>query len=436
MYILFHPYWVLKGFCMAKILLIIIGQFISLIGSSIQTTAIPLYILQTTHSGLMVSISQIISITAPVLISPLAGVMGDRYNRKTILIASDFVSASIVFVLFILFTLNVNGLAALFVSQALCTASECLLMTSLFAIIPDIVTDSYVTKANALKSISSGLALFAGPMLGGVVFGFLGIKAVFLINAMSFVVSALLAIPIKYRRTTAPSTVRLTIGTISADIKEVLAYIWHTETLRRLTRFAIVINMACAPILYVIIPFLTMNVIKMQSQQYGVIQSFYMGGFIVGGFILSAIKLRSTRWMVRPSLLLLGGSTLALSLVSVHPLAGVFGNVIAISVLILLMGLSDSICSTVVQTEIQVTARPDIMSRLGGVLNMAFQVSMPLGLLLVGLLIDKLAHVYLVFVPIALFLVVFIAVSSKNLFPPKKLGSGEQQDDAQNPSFE
>jgi hypothetical protein len=62
-----------------------------------------------------------------------------------------------------------------------------------------------------------------------------------------------------------------------------------------------------------------------------------------------------------------------------------------------------------------------MISRLGGVLNMAFQVSIPAGLLLAGVLID-LVPVYALFIPLAVFLFVFIAVFSGGLFPKPDAG--------------
>jgi MFS family permease len=415
---------------------IIIGQLISLIGTSIQSMAIPLYILQTTGSGLLVSVSQMITVAVTVIVSPIAGVAGDRYNRKRLLVGSDLVSFAVVLALFVLFSAGVTSLPFIFLCQALCAASECLLISSLFAIIPDLVAGQDITKANAIRSMGSSVALFMGPMLGGVLYGFLGgIKYIFLINALSFLVSALLACALRYRRTLPAPGGGFTLTSFVNDLKEIMTYLQDNATIRRIARFAVILNMTSAPILYVIIPYLIVDVVKMSSQQYGLVQGLYMAGFFAGGVLLSTLRIRNMKRLVRPSLMAMSAATLLLSLCSLLPIASAFSGILKsmalITCTIIVIGCGDSVSGTIVQSEIQSTVRPDIISRIGGVINMTFQVSMELGLLIVGLLIDH-VPLYWVFIPIALFLMVFTALGSGRLFtgPPTVAGVAQANKDA------
>lgn len=407
---------------MNYLLLIIIGQFISLVGSSIQTTAIPLYILETTQSGLMVSISQIITIVVTVIVSPFAGVLGDRFNRKKVLVFSDLASGAMILVLFGIFTAKVGNVAFLFLCQALCTASECTLLASLLAIIVDLVPNDKVARANAMRSIATNTALFIGPIIGGALFGLLGMRFVLLINAASFFISAAFAMGIRYQRTVQPVAAPVSLRSMVGDIREAVAYIRQNDYLKRLLKFTVIMNMADAPVVNAILPFLVMTVIHMTSQDFGVIQGLFMGGFIAGGFVLSVIKIKRVNRLVRPALLTQCGVTLAFSLASLPLLLAFTGNVFVISALMMVIGFSNSISSTVVLTEIQLSVRPDMMSRVGGAMNMAFQASMPLGLLAVGLLLDRLP-VYFIFIPLAAFLLIFVALSSNTLFTGKAAGA-------------
>jgi MFS family permease len=375
--------------------------------------------LNKTGSGLLVSISQMITIASTVIVSPLAGVIGDRYNKKRLLVGSDIASGAVVAGMFALFNAGVTGLPFVFLCQALCAASECMLISSLFAIIPDIVSNRDITRANAMRGMGTSIALFVGPMLGGMVLGFLGMKSgmkyVFLINALSFLFSATLASFIKYGRRAPANTGEFSLNSFVSDLKEIMKYLKENASIRKIARFAVILNIASAPILYVVIPFLIVKVINMNSQQYGFIQGFYMAGFFIGGLLLSALKLKNTRRMVRPSLFVMSAATLLLSIISLPPVVGALGNMAAITVLIVMIGCGDSVSNTIVQSEIQSIARSDIISRVGGVLNMAFQASIPAGLLVVGLLIDHIP-LYWVFIPIALFLLIFITFSSRGLF--------------------
>ena len=78
------------------------GQIISLLGDWFNLIASAALIAQLTESGLAVGTLFVVRMLAPVLISPLAGVAADRYNRKHILIVSDigrfFTAAAFLFI--------------------------------------------------------------------------------------------------------------------------------------------------------------------------------------------------------------------------------------------------------------------------------------------------------------------------------------------------
>lgn len=289
---------------------IIVGQLVSLVGTSIQSMAIPLYMLDRYHSGLLVSVSQMITIVVTLLISPFAGVLGDRFNKKKLLIGSDLLSGAVVAVLFVLFMLGLNDIAFIFICQALCAAFECMLISSLFAILPDIVPEKEITRANAIRGMGSGIALFAGPMLGGIVYAW-GMQYVFLINALSFLLSAALTCFIRYRRT----TIRAAGGsnplkTFVADLREISRYLEENASIRRIARFAVVLNLLSAPILLVIIPYLLKQVMGLSPLQYGLTQGFYMVGFFVGGLALSLLRIKDMKKTVVPALVIMAAATL------------------------------------------------------------------------------------------------------------------------------
>ena len=70
-------------------LLIVIGQSISLIGSSAVQFALIWWITSETNSALLLGLSGMVAYVPVVLFSPAAGVIADRYNRKVICICAD-----------------------------------------------------------------------------------------------------------------------------------------------------------------------------------------------------------------------------------------------------------------------------------------------------------------------------------------------------------
>ena len=166
-----------------------LGQISSLLGDWFNLIASAALIAQLTESGLAVGMLFVVRMLAPVLVSPLAGVAADRYNRKHILIAADmgrfFTAAAFLLVrspeqvwLVYLLSFLQLGIGGFF-------------FPARSALLPDIVRLDQVGAANALTSATWSVMLAIGAALGGLVSGTWGIYPSFVIDALSFIVSAL-----------------------------------------------------------------------------------------------------------------------------------------------------------------------------------------------------------------------------------------------------
>src|ERR1700690_4112473 len=81
-----------------------IGQIVSVLASGMTTFALTIYMYQQTHSATAMAFVQVAYITPFLLMSPIAGVMVDRYNRKLMMMVSDIASGLATLSVFILFT--------------------------------------------------------------------------------------------------------------------------------------------------------------------------------------------------------------------------------------------------------------------------------------------------------------------------------------------
>lgn len=149
----------------------------------------------TDGSGLAVSLFLLARIVPPLLITPYAGVLADKLNRKTILIVTDVLRAMIV-LMFLLST----GAETLWLIYVLTVAQFSL--TAIFepaksAILPNLVEHEDIITANTIGSITWSAMLAIGALLGGIVAGTLGITVALIIDALTYVVSALLIVGIQ-----------------------------------------------------------------------------------------------------------------------------------------------------------------------------------------------------------------------------------------------
>lgn len=131
------------------------------------------------------------------LLSPVAGVVADRVDRKRLMVAADLVRAVLALGMLLVRSpetvwIGITSLAAIALSGAFfAPASQ--------AALPNLVTKQQLGPANVLMGSSWGTMLAVGAALGGILATVLGRDAAFLINSLSFVASALLIIRIRGR---------------------------------------------------------------------------------------------------------------------------------------------------------------------------------------------------------------------------------------------
>ena len=102
-----------------NLILLLLGRMVSDTGSSLQMVVMPLYLIDINGSAAIVGIFSFLALTPTLLVYPFAGVLGDRLNRKAIMVATDIASGVIILVLATTSHLGKMSLALLLFGQTL-----------------------------------------------------------------------------------------------------------------------------------------------------------------------------------------------------------------------------------------------------------------------------------------------------------------------------
>ncbi len=172
------------------------GQIVSLLGDWFNLIASAALVARLTGSGLAIGGLFIVRFLAPFFISPLAGVITDRYNRKHILILTDISRALIVFAF--LFVRDPEDVWLLYFLTILQLGISGIFFPARSALLPDLVAPKELGTANALSSTTWSVMLAVGAALGGLIAGGWGIYPAFAIDAVTFLVSAVFIARIHY----------------------------------------------------------------------------------------------------------------------------------------------------------------------------------------------------------------------------------------------
>src|SRR5215216_185206 len=165
-----------------------VGRIVSQTGDWFNSVALFTLLLSLTGSGEAIGYILILKLLPTFFVGPLAGVVADRFNRKTIMIVTDILRG-----LFVLGFLLVRSPEQVWIVYAI-AAVEVVLSTFFepaeSAAVPTIVSPGELLSANALSGASWSVTLAFGAALGGLVTGAFGRDTAFVIDALSFFVSA------------------------------------------------------------------------------------------------------------------------------------------------------------------------------------------------------------------------------------------------------
>jgi len=167
-----------------------LAQIISEMGDWLYTIAIYSLLLELTGSASSVGLAVVLQVLPQFFVAPTAGVVNDRMSRKRVMIFADLARAAIV--LGMLAVSRAEMVWLVYLLLLLETVMWAFFEPGRSAIVPNITEGEDLVVANALSSMTWSLILAVGSALGGAVAAFFGREAVFVLNSLSFLLSAAL----------------------------------------------------------------------------------------------------------------------------------------------------------------------------------------------------------------------------------------------------
>jgi len=205
-----------------------LGQVVSQLGDWFDTIA--LYTLLnnlTEDSGRAIGLMLVARFLPSFFVGPLSGVIADRFSRRAILIVSDVLRAAVV--LGFLLVRRPDQVWLVYALTVLQLVFSTFFEPAKTAVIPSIVSGRELVAANAISSATWSVMLTLGAAFGGVVTGWLGTDAAFVLDSLTYLASALLIARVRFPRRPARAKTKLTIGKALGvtDTVEGARYVWQ-----------------------------------------------------------------------------------------------------------------------------------------------------------------------------------------------------------------
>ena len=217
-----------------------VGETISAFGSSFTQFAIPLLVFKLTGSAIYLAASAALFTVPHLLFGLLIGAWTDRTDRRRLMIVTDIVNAAVVGSVPIAAITGVLSvwwiLAVVFVASTLGIFFE----AAAFGAIPSLVDQADLVTANGRIQATFAGASVLGPLVAGALLVVLPVDQLLVVDAATFVVSAV-ALSLIRRPFNAPLRARST--TIRQDIVEGLRYVLRHPVLRNISAMMALVNL-------------------------------------------------------------------------------------------------------------------------------------------------------------------------------------------------
>ena len=359
-----------------------LGELVSQSGDYLFEVALVWLVLVTTGSVVNVGLIISASLLPSVFVGPIAGVYIDKFNRKSILIASNLFQAGVVSLIALLYSSNSLNFALLLLLVFLLNSGAQFVKPSVNAVIPNLVERSDLISANSLVSISSSTNSLIGFALGGVLillFGptfsiyYDGFSFVFAAATISLIARSYCEIP----RISASSSLASADATQSFfhSFNEGLKFIGSNRVLVELVVFATIINFFGAGITSLITPYAKL-VVHGNSVTYGLLLAGFSLGSIIGFLVVG--KLNARRYL---------GRLLFAGVLTTGALMAIMGAVSWAPIAILLavaVGLVLAVVNLPINVLIQVKVPGSLLGRVGTSLAALATISQPIAAAISG----------------------------------------------------
>ena len=226
---------------MQTFLIVWIGQVISLLGSKLTEFALGFWILDRTYQDTgtitQFALTILFMYLPKVIISPIAGVLVDRWNRRYAMIMSDLGTGIVTLVVLSLILSNNLAVWHIYLILIVSSSLNAFQQPAYIASITQLVPGDNLSRANGMVQASFAIAKIAAPAIAGLLMKFFSLETILLIDTATFIIAIASLLCVKFPRFKQRRTKRKVINQVFADVLAGWNYIVLRPGLARLISF-------------------------------------------------------------------------------------------------------------------------------------------------------------------------------------------------------
>lgn len=381
--------------------LFIFGNTTSAVGSNMQQFALALYILAISNSATLFAAITAIAILPRLILSPVAGVFGDWFDRKISIMVLDAVNGIMISGFAFYFIVN-GGLSipAIFLLVILLEITEIFYGASMAAVMPSIVKTEQLFEASSIRSIVNNLGNMLAPLFASILYASFGLLPILIANAASFLIASashgFMHIP---KSNVMPA--KIDIKNFLIDLKEGFLIIKNNKAISIFINLGVIINFCMAPLFSVVMIILIRESLGATDIQYGIMSTILSVSMLAGPLLLGkkAAKMSVAKLTIQ-SFIITSICTLIMFGISLPGITSQFStNVIPLTAIVIvtfIIGMVVSITNIAIGTLFNIIVPKEFMGRTGTLMNMGLTIAIPVGQMLCGFAMDLMHPSYVI----------------------------------------
>lgn len=356
------------------------GQAVSLITSAVLQMAIILYITERTGSAMVLSIASLVGFLPYALLGPFIGVLVDRYNRKLIMVGADLIIAAAGAILAVVASYMELQVWMIMVVLFIRSISSAFHSPALSAITPLLVPEEQLTKCAGYSQALQSISYILSPMAAAILYSAWELNAIIALDVVGAVVASITLVFIKIPEL---NIEQKDLGhNFIKEMKDGFLILKADKGLFALLLIGTLYMFVYMPI-NALYPLITMEYFRGTPISVSITEVAYASGMLVGGVLLGLLGGYKKRVILITISIFMMGISLAVS--GLLPRNGF----VLFAVCCLAMGLSVPFYAGVQTSLFQEKIKPEFLGRVFSLTGSIISLAMPVGLILSGLLADK-----------------------------------------------
>ncbi len=354
------------------------GQLISILGSGMTSFGLGVWIFDQTKQATPFALTVLFGSLPGILLSPVAGSLADRWNRKWIMILSDTCNAFITLMVFILYISGGLQVWHIYLVAALSSVCGAFQQPAFSASVTMLVPKEQLARASGMQQGAEALSSLISPILAGVLFVTIGLNGIFLIDFASFFFAVGTMLLVKIPQPKLSAAEKGQKASVWQDARFGWTYLrqrpglfgllWYFALVNFLLNFAAVLS---APL-----------VLSFGDASYlGLVQTISGAGMLVGSLALSiwgGPKGRKIGWVFG----LIALAAVGLAVAGIRP--ALFFPAAGMFILLFAVPIASGVSQPIFQTRVA----PEAQGRVFAIRGMISRSMMPVAFILAGPLAD------------------------------------------------